>query len=241
VTADARAPVDPRYLAARRGLLDALEALAPHHSAIVVVGAQAVYLRTGPAVIGIAPYTTDGDLVLDPALLDDEPRLEVAMTDAGFKLLEPRPERPEPGIWVETVLVDGLELSVQVDLIVPEAAAAGGGRRGARLGPHGKRAARRATGLEAALVDHAPMTIASHDASDQRSFEVEVAGAAALLIAKAYKIHDRLDSPRDDRADDKDAADVYRLMQTTKPANIGERMAQLRRESPWQHLRRMQR
>jgi hypothetical protein len=36
-------------------LLDALDALAPHRGAFVVVGAQAVYLRTGTGEIGIAP------------------------------------------------------------------------------------------------------------------------------------------------------------------------------------------
>jgi hypothetical protein len=35
-------------------------------------------------------------------------------------------------------------------------------------------------------------------------------------------------SSRPGRADDKDAADVYRLMQTTRPADVAERMAQLR-------------
>jgi hypothetical protein len=55
--------------------------------------------------------------------------------------------------------VDGEELLIPIDLIVPEGAATGGGRRGARLGLHGNRAARRAVGLEAALVDHAPKGI----------------------------------------------------------------------------------
>jgi hypothetical protein len=39
--------VDPEYLEARRVLLDALEALAPHAPALVIAGAQAVYLRVG--------------------------------------------------------------------------------------------------------------------------------------------------------------------------------------------------
>ncbi len=39
--------LDPLYVAARRVLLDALTLLAPHGEALIVVGAQAVYLRTG--------------------------------------------------------------------------------------------------------------------------------------------------------------------------------------------------
>jgi ribosomal protein L11 len=205
-------------------LLDALEALAPHGRAVIVAGAQAVYLHTGLSEIGIAPYTTDGDLALDPALLRDEPQLEAAMRAARF-----RPDLREPGIWLASVTVDGDELTIPVDLIVPEGAASGAGRRGARLGPHGRRAARRAVGLEAALVDHSSMNVAALEVADTRSFEVEVAGPAALLVAKAHKIHDRLASSRPGRLDDKDAADVYRLMQATSPIEIAERLAELRR------------
>lgn len=141
--------LDPRYVAARRVLLDALTSLAPHGRAVVVVGAQAVYLRTGGGEVAttIAAFTTDGDLALDPTLLGDEPELAKAMIDAGFR-------SNEPGIWNTTARVAGQDVVVPIDLIVPEAASTGEGRRGARLGPHGNRAARRAVGLEAALVDH---------------------------------------------------------------------------------------
>src|SRR6266516_7162710 len=87
---------------------------------------------------------------------------------------------------------------------------------------------RRAVGLEAALVDHSPMSVTALEPSDTRTFEVEVAGAAALLVAKAHKIHDRLESSRPGRAEDKDAADVYRLMQTTSPTDAAHRLAALR-------------
>lgn len=215
--------IDPQYVAARRVLLDALEALAEHKQAVIVAGAQAVYLRTGEGEIGIAPYTTDGDLAIDPAILKDEPQLETAMRAAHFTR-----SLTEPGIWLATTVVDGEELTIPIDLIVPEGVAPPGGRRGARLGPHGNRAARRAVGLEAALVDHSPMTVTALEPSDKRQFEVEVAGVAALLVAKAHKIHDRLASNRPGRAEDKDAADVYRLMQTTSPPDVAARLAQLR-------------
>ena len=44
---------DPRYVLARSVLLDALEALGEQRSALIVVGAQAVYLHTGPAYAGV--------------------------------------------------------------------------------------------------------------------------------------------------------------------------------------------
>lgn len=67
--------MDELYVVARRVLLDALEALGSHREAIVVVGAQAIYLRAGEADLMVAPYTTDGDLALDPDLLAEIPPL----------------------------------------------------------------------------------------------------------------------------------------------------------------------
>jgi hypothetical protein len=72
------------YIAARRVLLDALVALAPHGKAVVLIGAQAVYLHAASANLGVAAYTSDGDLGLDPDILGDETLLEEAMTAAGF-------------------------------------------------------------------------------------------------------------------------------------------------------------
>ncbi len=190
---------------------------------MIVGGAQAVYLRSGAGELGIAPYTTDGDLALDPRQLNDEPLLEAAMQAANFHR-----DLQQPGVWLATATVSGAEVSIPVDLIVPEGATETIGRRGARLGRHGNHAARRATGLEAALIDHSPLTITALEQADQRSFDAEVAGAAALLVAKAHKIHDRLDSAQAGRADDKDAADVYRLMQNNSPIEIAQRIADLR-------------
>jgi len=142
------------------------------------------------------------------------------MRSAGFRL-------DLPGVWHATERVAGDDVIIPVDLIVPEAASTGEGRRGARLGPHGNRAARRAVGLEAALVDHSPMTVSALDPADDRQVTVEVAGVAALLVAKAHKIHDRVDGGRPDRLRDKDAADVYRIMQTARPAAVTETLRDL--------------
>jgi hypothetical protein len=74
------------------------------------------------------------------------------------------------------------------------------------------------------------MTIAALDPADPRSVQARVAGPTALLIAKAHKLHDRVASSRKDRLDDKDAADVLRLMQTFDPATIGAVFATLDKE-----------
>lgn len=72
---------DPNYVVARTVLLDALDALADHRDALIVVGAQAVYLRTEP-LEGYQDFTTDGDLALDPSLLQEQPGLDAAMRQA---------------------------------------------------------------------------------------------------------------------------------------------------------------
>lgn len=219
--------LDPLYIEARRVLLDALFALQAHGSAIVVAGAQAIYLRTGASDMSVAPYTTDGDLAIDPSLLGDDPELEPTMEGAGFTLKRQPGGHVEPGIWIVEVNIDGKPEVIPVDLIVPEGAASSAGRRGARLGLHGKRAARQIPGLEAVLVDHSPMVITSLHPADGRSIDVEVAGVAALLVAKAHKLHDRLSQGKARRLDNKDASDVVRIMQTTLPTQIGKTLAQL--------------
>lgn len=222
-------PADPKYVAARRVLIHALETLTPHRDALIVAGAQAIYLHTGSMQIDetIAPYTTDGDLAVNPSLLGDDPRIEVAMEAAGFQLQTHHSGHVEPGIWIAPTTVGSTVYDVPVDLIVPEGASTGGGRRAARLAGHGRRTARRAVGLEAALVDHSPMTITALEPEDNRSIVAKVAGVAAMFVAKAHKLNDRIAASRTDRLDDKDAADVIRLMQSTPPTVVAERLNDL--------------
>lgn len=189
---------DPIYVAARRALLDVLEALGAHRDALILVGAQAIYLHTGEADLVVAPFTKDGDLVIDPSRLSPNPRLEEAMRGADFELSS------QPGIWLSSSSL------AQIDLLVPEAVAGSGGRRGARLAGHDPRAARKVHGLEGALVDHAPRTLEALDPVDTRSVEANVAGPAALLVAKLHKLGERQEQP--DRLVEKDALDVYRLL-----------------------------
>ena len=141
------------------------------------------------------------------------------MEAAGFELTELQGSA-EPGIWQKQVEIDGIEFDVPVDLIVPAEAAPPGGTRGARLPGHGKRAARKTSGLEAALVDNDVMPVEALDPGDRRRARLRVAGVAALLVAKTHKLGDRIESGRSDRLDDKDAADVVRMMQTSSPSAV---------------------
>lgn len=72
------------YIEARRVLLDVLSALHEQLDAVVLVGAQAVYLRTAGRLPTYQPFTTDADIVVDPGRLTDRPALGATMTAAGF-------------------------------------------------------------------------------------------------------------------------------------------------------------
>ena len=210
------------YVEARRVLLDALTALQPHIGAVVLIGAQAVYLRTAERLPTYQAFTTDADLVVDPGLLADIPLLGDAMTAAGFDYTG------EPGIWERRVHRDGFadDIAVAVDLIVPSQLAPKAGRRGARLpGGHGKTAARKSDGVEGAVVDFDPLEITSLEPGDDRRVEVNVAGSAALLVAKAYKLGERLETP--ERLVAKDAGDVYRLFDATAIADMAQATVRL--------------
>lgn len=180
----------------------------------MLVGAQAIYLHAGDADLAVAEYTTDADFTIGPAELADAPLIADLMAAGGFT------PREHPGGWLSS---DG----IYVDLMVPEALV-GPGSRGARLGVHGKRVARRAKGLEAALVDRDLHTIAALDAGDERTVTMNVAGPGALLVAKVHKISER--TRADDRVRDKDALDVLRLLQAVETADLATRLGRLRVE-----------
>jgi hypothetical protein len=188
---------DPILIEARRGLLDALEALGPHAAHVVLVGAQAIYLHTSEVVTGVALFTKDADVLLVPPVAI-APDIDAAMRQAGFL------PGGQPGIWLDD--------QRQVDLLVPEGLLSSRGSRAARLEGHGERAARRVPGLEGAAVDNAVQRIGSLDESNSRSAMVLVAGPAALLVAKIYKLRDRVGEGRESRIEPKDAFDAFRLL-----------------------------
>jgi hypothetical protein len=192
---------------ARAALLDALTALDDHRASVVVVGAQAVYLRCGKAPVALAEFTKDSDLLIDPRHLEPEPLLEQAMISAGFYMNVNR----QPGAWLNQ---DG----IPVDLMIPEALVTTKARRSAEVPPHNKMALRRAKGLEACVVDHSQIVIHSYSESDPREYEVTVAGAAALMVAKTHKLYERIKA--NNRIQPKDAHDFYRLLVETETPDL---------------------
>ena len=205
---------DNLIVEARAALLDAVAALEAHKDSVILIGAQAIYLRTGSATFALAEATKDTDLAIDPRKLGEDPRLEEAMTKAGFIL---NPVSRQPGAWMSPK-------GIPVDLMVPEHLAGSGSRRGVRIPPHDRHSARRAAGLEAAIIDRSPMSVESLD-DDGRSAVINVAGPAALLVAKLHKLGERVDTP--DRLNDKDAHDIYRLLVATETPDLAETMQRL--------------
>ncbi|MET8275862.1 hypothetical protein [Streptomyces sp. NPDC005096] len=221
--------------AARKVLLDALVALDGHREALTVVGAQAVYLRTTEAAISSASYTSDGDISIDPDVLGEQPLLEEAMYAAGFTLKLDKNGDRQVGLWERTEQVGEVEVGVEVDLLVPENLAPGSKKkRRTEMPPHDGWAAKKVPGLEVAAVDRSLMTISSLTPQNDRSVEAYVAGPAALLVAKAYKLNERIIDAKNGkphRLSAKDAGDVYRIMATVRASQVAASFDTLCRDS----------
>jgi len=201
----------PEYVAARTVLLDALAALGRHRRNVILVGAQAVYHHTGDGDLRVPVMTTDGDLALDTHGLADDPEIAQALRSAGFSA------GTNPGRWVGRgdVALDLMVIPAQANTSKP-------GARAARIPPHEPATARVTPGLEPALVDHQPLTITALEPTDSRTFDIRVAGPAALLVAKLIKIGERLDQSqtRPDRLKEKDALDTFRILQAISTADL---------------------
>lgn len=210
------------YVAARRALLDTLEILAPHRDALILVGAQAVYLHA-PGGLATPASTTDADLAISPDLLATEPEITALLKANGYH------PTSDPGGWTAPG-------GVHVDLMVPDGVLTTSSRRRAPLDGHDSKTARRAAGLELALVDHSPHTISSLDVPNTRHITLKVASPAALVIAKAVKLRERLDANDKSRVIAKDAGDLLRLLRMCDAAAIGERLDDLARTTPHSDL-----
>lgn len=218
--------VNELYVIARRVLLDALDALGSYRDALVLVGAQAVYFRVGEADLAVAPFTTDGDLAIDPAVLIETPPLERALLASGFF---PRTS-DSVGVWITKCETSGSnDAEVAIDLLVPASVSPSTGRRAARLPGHDSRAARIVTGLEGAIGDADLMSLTALASTDTRAIDVRVAGPAALLVAKVHKISERHGTGRQS---DKDALDVLRLLRGTETDDLATRSCSTTRGPP---------
>ncbi|MFE5549571.1 hypothetical protein ACFQ71_38005 [Streptomyces sp. NPDC056534] len=143
------------------------------------------------------------------------------MEAAGCSLKLDVSENRQVGLWERSEQINGKTVGVEVDLLVPEVLAPGSKKkRRTEMPPHDAWATKKVPGLEAAVADRQLMTISSLIPEDDREVEAYVAGPAALLIAKAFKIHERVEEAdkRPGRLSAKAAGDVYRLMSSVPVA-----------------------
>ncbi|WP_430867856.1 hypothetical protein [Demequina aurantiaca] len=214
--------IPSEYIAARRTLLDTLEILEPHRDALILVGAQAVYLHA-PAGLAAPAYTTDADLAISPDLLATKPEIAALLTSHGYL------PTLDPGGWDSP-------LDVHVDLMVPDAAVVTRSRRRASLPGHDSKTARRVAGLELALIDNAEHIVSSLNSLDTRKIALKVAGPSALVLAKAVKLRERLEAADQSRIIAKDAGDLLRLLRMCDATAIGVRLDVLSRTTPHAEL-----
>lgn len=208
----------PELVMARGVLLSGLRALRAQREAIVVIGAQAVYEHTKDLTEVGPTVTTDGDTGVLPHLVDPSTDIGQAMLRAGFS-----PALDRPGIWWIDVGGD----RVAFDLLVP-GAMAGPGRRGARVPGQDKRHIGRADGLELCLIDRELHTFSPLDGAGG-PVDAYIAGPAAILCAKAYKLAERITEASrgsKNRVKVKDAGDVWRLMAVTDPRSVASVFAE---------------
>ena len=203
--------VAAEYVAARRVLLDALGALEAHLPSLILVGAQAVYHHTGDANLNVPLMTTDADIAIDTRGLADAPEIGAVLRDAGFT------PGPNPGHWVAAS-----DVAIDLMVVPHQARTAKASARAARLAPHDRLTARIARGLEPALIDHERVAIGALEPSDPRTFDLAIAGPAALLVAKVIKISERLGQSdrQPDRLKEKDALDAFRLLQAIDTVDL---------------------
>lgn len=182
--------VAPEYVAARAVLLDALEALGSHRENVVLGCAGGVSPDTGATTLNVPVMTTDADLALDTRLLSDDPEIGASLRNAGFA------PGANPGHWIGAgdVAVDLMVVPYQANTQKQSA-------RSARIPPHEAKTARITPGLEPALVDCRRVDcrradIGALSPQDHRRFTIRVAGPAALLVAKAIKLEERLRAGR---------------------------------------------
>ena len=151
---------------------------------MVLVGAQAVYLRTADRLRGYKTFTTDADIVVDPALLTDQPALGDVMRKAGFV------HSNEPGVWKSAIQTGAASTTKSSCPSISSFRCTtpldpNEGRHGSAPSTPSM-ARRKSEGLEGALVDHSPTEIRAINPADNPSVVVNVAGEAALLVAKLH-------------------------------------------------------
>src|SRR5260370_8104763 len=108
-------------------------------------------MRTMQAQLNVAPLKIEGDIAMDPSSLPSSPPLEKVLSEAGFNA------GTQPGRWTRLTRVEGRDITVEVDFMVPAGVAPGAGTRTVDLEGHSRRATRRVPSLQPAPPAHIPL------------------------------------------------------------------------------------
>lgn len=208
---------------ARSALIDAISALnRVSETGFIVVGAQAVYLRTEHVTLRIPPYTLDGDIVADPRRVRQARIILETLQSANFEI------RGYEGLYHLPAADDSVRIATRIDVFVPARFENDWDLNG--YNQRDRTAVMSQAGLEIALTDHSIMELHGLN-GDARRVNVKVAGAVALLIAKGWKIGERFQKgPEEFQKVGKDVADVYRLLLVHDADELSSALRRIPRE-----------
>ena len=204
----------------RRALINVAQVLSDHLESFTVVGGHAVQLQTEIPGFPHLP-TSDGDLVVSPATLQAEPHLGNLLRRAGYQPRTPH----RPGLWGKGVFrnrFDQPDWKEKIDLMAPRgfSGTTSATRRSvpATASNHGRETVGNASGLELSVLDRTERTLVDF-VDPNLTATIFVAGRPSLIVAKAFKIEDRLSSRKSMNSIDKDVADLWRLLAASDTAD----------------------
>lgn len=202
----------------RRALINVAQVLSGHLDSFTLVGGHAVQLQTETLGIPHLP-TSDGDLVVSPATLHAEPHLGSVLRQAGYVPRTPH----RPGLWGRGEFqnrFDKPDWREKIDLMAPWglSGATSTTRRSvpATSSQHGAETVGNTTGLELAVFDRGERTLVDF-IDPTLTASLFVAGRPALIVAKSFKIRDRLSIRKSMTSIDKDVGDLWRLLASSEP------------------------
>jgi len=199
----------------------------------VLVGAQAVYLRTADLQLTVPPYTFDADLCVDPRRFPNARSIYRALVGAGFEL-----RSREAGLFRYADAPEPYALAARVDILVPELFAHRWSLEGYRRDD--AFAAMSQPGLELTLTDNTLLAVPPLEGvADDRTLTMRVAGPMSLLVAKGWKIGERYEQGPDAFAEvEKDVVDIYRLLVATQLDDLRGAVAAMPKDEPIREVAR---
>ncbi len=209
--------------AARRVMLELWSILGEHAGAMTLVGGSAPPLLVGD--VPDDPYvgTLDVDVVIDPLAVPDQTYRSIAaqLRGRGYQ------QAGQPFQWLRTVVVEGEDIVVEVDLLAPATGRSGRSHRHERI--EGEPLPRRTKGAELVRDSWVDVDVDGRLPDGRRNrVRLRVASSAVIVVLKALAMT-RRDKPKDSYDIDyllahhlggiEAVADDLRVLEGTRPAS----------------------